>query len=65
MREIWRDQCGTEHFAPGHALGFFFRTEDGNWLDVPEPQPSKEEHFKGKVEESPEGRSVGRQPKVA
>lgn len=64
MREVWRDHCGTEHFAPGHVLGFFFRTKDGNWVDVPEPQASEDEHVRGEVEESLQGRHVGRRPKV-
>src|SRR5579884_3098452 len=42
-----RDQCGTEHFVPGRALGFFFRTQDGNWVAVPEPQADEDAHVKG------------------
>ncbi len=38
MRQTAVDQCGTEHFGPGHILGFFWKDEDGDWLEIEPPQ---------------------------
>lgn len=44
LRETVRDQCGAEHFSPGHCLGLFWRGPDGNWLEVPGHPQDLEEH---------------------
>jgi hypothetical protein len=62
IRETIRDQCGAEHFAPGYILGFFWRSEDGNWLEIPQPQVSEEERMR---EPYAEGSKRERRPKIA
>ncbi len=62
IRETIRDQCGTEHFAPGYILGFFHRAESGDWLEVQEPQVSDEERMKQPYSE---GSQRERRPKTA
>ncbi len=62
MRESIRDQCGTEHFAPGHILGFFWKSDDNNWLEIAQPQVSLEERMR---QPYPEGSKRERRPKIA
>ncbi len=57
-----RDACGTEHFAPGNILGFFWQTEDGDWLEIAQPQVSEEERMKQPYSE---GSTRERRPKIA
>ncbi len=61
-REVIRDACGTEHFAPGHIVGFFWQTEDGDWLEITQPQISDEERMKQPYSE---GSARERRPKIA
>lgn len=61
-RETVLDQCGTEHFAPGHILGFFWKDEDGDWIEVTQPQVSEEERMKRPYSE---GSKRQRRPEVA
>jgi hypothetical protein len=62
IRETIRDQCGTEHFAPGRILGFFWKSEEGNWREVAQPQVSEEQRMK---QPYPEGSKRERRPKIA
>jgi hypothetical protein len=62
IRETIRDQCGTEHFAPGRILGFFWKSEEANWREVAQPQVSEEERMK---QPYPDGSERERRPKIA
>jgi len=62
IRQTILDQCGTEHFAPGYILGFFWKDEDGDWLEVVQPQVSEDERMK---QPYPEGSKGERRPKIA
>ncbi len=49
IRQTVRDQCGTEHFAPGHIMGFFWKDEDGDWLEVEQPQAREKSERQPKI----------------